>query len=496
MTGPRVGFFDSGVGGLSVARAFLRLRPGAQVLYVADWENCPYGNKSDEAIRARALQLAGALVREHGCSMLVVACNTASAVALEAIRAAHPDIPVVGMEPAAKPAAAMSRTGCIGILATEHTLRGTLFRETVARHAAGVRVETAVGEGFVDLAEAGDTASAAARETATRVLAPLLAAKCDPIVLGCTHYPLLLPLLRAVAPDARFLDPSEAVARRAAALWDKVPGVRPQPGDRLLGRYAILSVLGRGPFGTLFKCRDDDGGEVAVERLPEDLSRDDAALGSLRKRGFAAGRLRHRAIAKARRLEIDAASGDAYFVSDVMEDESLSEWLGRRGAGPVPPAEALPILRPVTAALDYAARRSVLHGNLSPDNIRLRPGGPGRNGPLVRVTGFGLPVFPGAVRSGDLQPYVAPEILNGRSRTPASDQYTLALVAYRMLSGRHPVSTKSVDDYRRTVLRDYPAPVEGLSPEANEVFRRAFTKRRSRRFPSCAAFLRALSAST
>lgn len=223
MSEPAAGFFDSGVGGVSVARAFLRLRPQAPVFYVADWTFCPYGARPDPEIRARALEIGGELLRERGCAMLVVACNSASAVALDALRAAHPGVPVVGMEPAVKPAAAMSRTGCVGILATEHTLRGKLFRETAARHAAGVRVETAVGEGFVELAEAGDVSSPAARETAARVLAPLLEARCDPIVLGCTHYPLLLPLLRAVAPGARFLDPAEAVARRAAEIWDSLP---------------------------------------------------------------------------------------------------------------------------------------------------------------------------------------------------------------------------------------------------------------------------------
>ena len=220
---PRAGFFDSGVGGVSVARAFLRLRPAAPVVYTADWAFCPYGARPDAEIRARALEIGGALLGEHRCAMLVVACNSASAVALDALRAAHPGVPVVGMEPAVKPAAAMSRTGCVGILATEHTLRGRLFRETAARHAAGVRVVAAVGEGFVELAEAGDVSSAYARATAARVLAPLVEARCDPVVLGCTHYPLLLPLLRAVAPGVRFLDPAEAVARRAAALWDALP---------------------------------------------------------------------------------------------------------------------------------------------------------------------------------------------------------------------------------------------------------------------------------
>ena len=219
---PAVGFFDSGVGGLSVARAFLRLRPAARVLYTADWTFCPYGARADEEIRARSREIVRGLLG-LGARLVVVACNSASAVALETLRAEHPGVPFVGMEPAVKPAAALSRTGAVGILATAHTLRGRLFRETSARFAAGVRVVPAVGEGFVELVESGDLASPAARATVERVLAPLLAARCDPIVLGCTHYPFLLPLLRAAAPGTTFLDPSEAVARRAAALYDALP---------------------------------------------------------------------------------------------------------------------------------------------------------------------------------------------------------------------------------------------------------------------------------
>lgn len=219
---PAVGFFDSGVGGLSVARAFLRLRPAARVLYTADWAFCPYGARPDAEILGRSREIVRGLLA-LGARLVVVACNSASAVALEALRAEHPGVPFVGMEPAVKPAAALSRTGAVGILATAHTLRGRLFRETAARFASGVRVVPAVGEGFVDLAESGDLSSDAARRTAARVLAPLLEARCDPIVLGCTHYPFLLPLLREVAPGVRFLDPSEAVARRAAALYDALP---------------------------------------------------------------------------------------------------------------------------------------------------------------------------------------------------------------------------------------------------------------------------------
>jgi glutamate racemase len=224
---PAVGFFDSGVGGISVARAFLRLRPSARVLYTADWSFCPYGARPDAEILARSREVLAGLVA-LGARLAVVACNSASAVALDTLRAENPGLPIVGMEPAVKPAAALSRTGAVGILATAHTLRGRLFRETSARFAAGVRVVPAVGEGFVELVESGDLSSPAARETVRRVLAPLLAARCDPIVLGCTHYPFLLPLLREAAPGTAFLDPSEAVARRAAALYDRLAGV-PEP---------------------------------------------------------------------------------------------------------------------------------------------------------------------------------------------------------------------------------------------------------------------------
>ena len=152
---PAVGFFDSGMGGLSVARAFLRLRPAARVLYTADWAFCPYGARPDAEILERSREIVRDLLA-LGARLVVVACNSASAVALEALRAERPDVPFVGMEPAVKPAAALSRTGAVGILATAHTLRGRLFRETAARHAAGVRVVPAVGEGFVELAESGE----------------------------------------------------------------------------------------------------------------------------------------------------------------------------------------------------------------------------------------------------------------------------------------------------------------------------------------------------
>ena len=220
---PPVGMFDSGVGGVSVARAFLRMRPRAVVRYVADWTFCPFGERPDPVVRERALSIARGLPAA-GCAPVVVACNTASAVALSDIRRALPDVPVVGMEPAVKPAAAMSKTGVVGVLATAHTLRGELFRGTAGRYARGVRVVTAEGRGFVELVEEGDVSSGRARATVSRALAPLLAAGCDVVALACTHYPALLPLLREAAPGVVFVDPAEAVARRAASLWDRLRG--------------------------------------------------------------------------------------------------------------------------------------------------------------------------------------------------------------------------------------------------------------------------------
>ncbi|MBQ7667641.1 MAG: aspartate/glutamate racemase family protein [Kiritimatiellae bacterium] len=220
---PCVGMFDSGVGGLSVARAFLKLRPGARVRYVADWEHCPYGALPGEIVLGRALAISRELAAA-GCNPIVVACNTASAVALAGIRAALPDTGIVGMEPAIKPAAALSRNGRVGVLATAHTLSGGLFRGTMCKFARGVRVIEAEGAGLVELVENGELDTPRARSMVAKALAPLLEGGCDTIALACTHYPALLPAMRAVAPGVLFVDPAEAVAQRVAALYDRAAG--------------------------------------------------------------------------------------------------------------------------------------------------------------------------------------------------------------------------------------------------------------------------------
>lgn len=207
-----IGFFDSGVGGLCVRDAVRRRLPAESTLYLADSANGPYGPKPAEFIRARAAALTRELLG-RGCKMVVVACNTATAAAIDALRAAWPDVPFVGMEPAIKPAALRSRSGVVGVLATEGTFHGRLYRETSARFAQGVTVLACVADEFVTLVERGETTGPHAETVVREKVEPLLRAGADHLVLGCTHFPHLAPLIEKVAAGrAVLVDPSPAVA--------------------------------------------------------------------------------------------------------------------------------------------------------------------------------------------------------------------------------------------------------------------------------------------
>lgn len=214
MTNPHpIGFFDSGVGGLSVWREVVRSLPHEATVYFADSAHCPYGPRPAAEIRALSAAITRFLLAQ-GCKLIVVACNTASAAALEFLRAEF-DVPIVGMEPALKPAAAASQTGHVGVLATEGTLNGYLFKNTAQRHANGIEVHVQVGEGLVEQVEAGQLDTPETEALLRRYLEPLLAAQVDQIALGCTHYPLLMPLIeRVVAGRAQVIDPAQAVARQ------------------------------------------------------------------------------------------------------------------------------------------------------------------------------------------------------------------------------------------------------------------------------------------
>lgn len=225
-----IGIFDSGVGGLSVWRELRQCLPGCSSLYLADNAHCPYGQRPQQQIRDFSLAIAQFLVRK-GADLVVVACNTASAAALTSLRAAL-DLPVVGMEPAVKPAAGRTKTGHIGVLATEGTVNGQLFQETSARYAAGATVHVRVGQGLVEIVETGQTYSPQTRELLRQYLDPMLEAGTDQIVLGCTHYSFLVPVIRDIIPEGvSVIDPADAVARQAQrVLLEAASTLSPQSG--------------------------------------------------------------------------------------------------------------------------------------------------------------------------------------------------------------------------------------------------------------------------
>jgi glutamate racemase len=214
MSNPRpIGVFDSGVGGLSVLREIRALLPGEDLLYCADSGHAPYGEKPQAVIAARSLELCGFLL-EQGAKALVIACNTATAAAAQAIRERWPDVPVIGVEPAVKPATAATRNGVVGVLATTGTLESARFAAVLDRFGRGVRVITRPGVGLVDLIEQGEFDSPRLRELLQQHLAPMREAGADTLVLGCTHYIFLRPLLtEMLGPEVCLIDTGAAVAR-------------------------------------------------------------------------------------------------------------------------------------------------------------------------------------------------------------------------------------------------------------------------------------------
>lgn len=210
-----VGFFDSGIGGKCIEDAFKRLCPKERTIYIADSANCPYGNKPASEI-IRLSEENTRLLLAKGCKMIVVACNTATAAAIDYLRRKHPEVPFVGIEPAVKPAALESRSGIVGVLATQGTFNGRLYNETRAKFAKDVTVIATVADEFVSIVEQGKADAPETVEIVRRKIEPLLAAGADRIVLGCTHFPRLKSVIEKVcAGRAEVVEPSEAVARQA-----------------------------------------------------------------------------------------------------------------------------------------------------------------------------------------------------------------------------------------------------------------------------------------
>jgi glutamate racemase len=207
-----IGVFDSGVGGLSVLHHIREALPDARLIYVADSGHVPYGDKSPEYIEQRSLDLARFLV-EQGAEAIVIACNTATAAAAAALRARF-KFPIVAMEPAVKPAVAATKNGVVGVLATIGTLESARFAALLEKYAGNVEIVTQGCPGLVEQVERGDLSGPATRALVERYTAPLLAHGADTLILGCTHYPFLAPLIReVVGANIALVDTGAAVAR-------------------------------------------------------------------------------------------------------------------------------------------------------------------------------------------------------------------------------------------------------------------------------------------
>ena len=238
-----IGVFDSGVGGISVLHEIRRLLPAADLVYVADSGHCPYGSKSEAEIRMRSRAITEFLVESQHAEAIVVACNTATAAAIKALRETFANVPIVGMEPALKPAAAATRSGVVGVLATGATLGGERFAGLAARFSDGIELLTQACPGLVEQVERGDLEGPQTHQLLREYVDPLLARGADTLVLGCTHYPFLRPVLRElVGPAVTILDTGAAVARQLA----RVTAIEAAPASTSEGSAPEARACGRG----------------------------------------------------------------------------------------------------------------------------------------------------------------------------------------------------------------------------------------------------------
>ena len=213
-----IGIFDSGVGGLSVLRAVRRELPHEDILYLGDQAHIPYGPREKAQIRDFSRAITRFLLAQ-GAKLIVVACNTASAAALHDLRHEFPEVPFVGMEPAVKPAAETTHTGKVGVLATPTTFAGELYASVVERFAGGVTLYQDACPGLVEEIEKGNLDGPETRRILEKALVPMLAGGIDTVVMGCTHYPFVIPLIEEITgPEVRTIDPAPAVARQVRRL--------------------------------------------------------------------------------------------------------------------------------------------------------------------------------------------------------------------------------------------------------------------------------------
>lgn len=246
-----IGVLDSGVGGLSVVRHLRQELPAEHILYFADQAHIPYGPRPPQEVRAFTAGISRFLM-ERGAKLIVVACNAATAAALDSLREVFPEVPFVGMEPAVKPAAAQTRSGKVGVLATPGTLNSHRYARLMARYGEGIEIYEDPCIGLVQLIEAGALEAPETRDLLQRVTGPMLESGVDTFVLGCTHYPFVAPLLRQIAgDDVAIIDPAPAVARRTRTVLQQQGLAAPDSQEGTLRCYtsgdarqlAVLSAL-------------------------------------------------------------------------------------------------------------------------------------------------------------------------------------------------------------------------------------------------------------
>jgi len=251
--GKLIGIFDSGIGGLSVLREIQALLPFQPFYYIADQAHVPYGERSLNEIQKFSLAITQFLA-ERGAGTIVVACNTASAAALKELRKSFNDLTFVGMEPAVKPASKKTHNGVVGVLATPATFQGKMYHTLVERFAKDVNILTHTCPGLVELIESGETQSSNTRLILKKALIPMIEKGADTIVLGCTHFPFVIPMIREiVGPHVAVIDPAPAIAKRVAYVLEKSGRINgysqnkeqsyATTGDMTLFKHALRALL-------------------------------------------------------------------------------------------------------------------------------------------------------------------------------------------------------------------------------------------------------------
>jgi len=257
MSKQSIGIFDSGVGGTSIWKEIHALMPYENTIYLADSKNAPYGPKGKDTIIDLSKKNTEYLLSKN-CKLIVVACNTATTNAIDYLRATY-NVPFIGIEPAIKPAALQTKTDAIGILATKGTLTSELFSKTTNLFASNIKVVEQIGDGIVELIESGNLYSEEMKSLLKVYLEPVIKADIDYLVLGCTHYPYLIPLLLEILPKhVKIIDSGEAVARQTKAVLEKhnllnsetrysknefYTNEAPEVMKQLLGKHFVVDFL-------------------------------------------------------------------------------------------------------------------------------------------------------------------------------------------------------------------------------------------------------------